>query len=105
MRIISVCVVIMMWSAILAAQVRVDVGTALGFTTANAAFRELPGYSRVRAAHRRHYGGQIDPLNKATPIMCANVTIEMCACVGVRVTIVPHGCMTSMFPFAKVVPV
>ncbi len=32
-----------MWSAILAAQVRVDVGTALGFTTANAAFRELPG--------------------------------------------------------------
>lgn len=44
MRIISVCVVIMMWSAILAAQVRVDVGTALGFTTANAAFRELPGF-------------------------------------------------------------
>ncbi len=44
MRIISVCLVIMMWSAILAAQVRVDVGTALGFTTANAAFRELPGF-------------------------------------------------------------
>ena len=44
MRIISVGVLIMMWSSILAAQVRVDVGTALGFTTANATFRELPGF-------------------------------------------------------------
>lgn len=44
MRVISVCVVIMMWSSVLVAQVRVDVGTALGFTTANAAFRELPGF-------------------------------------------------------------
>ncbi len=44
MRIISACVVIIACSSILTAQVRVDVGTALGFTTANTAFRELPGF-------------------------------------------------------------
>lgn len=44
MRTIHAVVVLILWSSMLVAQVRVDVGTAVGFTTINSSFSELPGF-------------------------------------------------------------